>query len=95
MKPADQRSINPSTGEVIQTIAMLTDPQLEGATATAAAHYEVWRRQSYAERAVVVRKAASILAANVDAFARLATLEMGKRISEARGEVKLSARILD
>ena len=95
MKPADQRSINPSTGEVIQTIAMLTDPQLEGATATAAAHYEVWRRQSYAARAVVVRKAASILAANVDAFARLATLEMGKRISEARGEVKLSARILD
>jgi len=32
--------------------------------------------------------------ANVDKFAKLATLEMGKRINEARGEVNFSANIL-
>jgi hypothetical protein len=88
------QSVNPTTGKVIQTVADLTDGQLDAALATAAAHYEVWRRKSYAERAVVVRKAASLLAARVDAFARPATLEMGKRIGEARGEVEFSARIL-
>ena len=37
---------------------------------------------------------AALLHAHVDDFARLATLEMGKRIDEARGEVKFSADIL-
>ena len=88
------QSVNPATGKVLETVADLTDGQLDAALATAAAHYEVWRRKSYAARAVVVRKAASLLAARVDEFARPATLEMGKRIGEARGEVEFSARIL-
>jgi succinate-semialdehyde dehydrogenase/glutarate-semialdehyde dehydrogenase len=87
--------VNPATGKVIETFAELTPDQLEAAITKAADCYEVWRRKSYAERAVVVHKAASLLAANVDAFARPATLEMGKRIGEARGEVEFSARILD
>jgi succinate-semialdehyde dehydrogenase/glutarate-semialdehyde dehydrogenase len=43
----------------------------------------------------VVAKAAVLLRARVDEFARPVTLEMGKRIDEARGEVALSADILD
>ena len=50
--------------------------------------------KSYAERALIVNKAAALLRAHVDDFARLETLEMGKRISEAPGEVKFSADIL-
>ncbi len=88
------QSVNPSNGEVLETFADLTSGQLEAAIATAAGQYEVWRRKSYAQRAVVVNEAARLLAANVDAFARLVTLEMGKRIGEARGEVEFSARIL-
>lgn len=72
--------MNPATGKVIETFAELTPDQLEAAITKAADCYEVWRRKSYAERAVVVHNAASLLAANVDAFARPATLEMGKRI---------------
>lgn len=40
-------------------------------------------------------KAAAILRRQVDEFARLMTLEMGKRIGEARGEVRLSADIIE
>ena len=43
----------------------------------------------------MVSRAAEILRADVDRFARLVTLEMGKRISESRGEVQLTAEILD
>lgn len=42
-----------------------------------------------------MKKTASLLRAHVDSFAKLATLEMDKRIDEARGEVKYSADILD
>jgi len=41
-----------------------------------------------------LNKAAALLHAHVDDFAKLETLEMGKRINEARGEVKFSGDIL-
>jgi succinate-semialdehyde dehydrogenase/glutarate-semialdehyde dehydrogenase len=43
---------------------------------------------------VIIAKAGQLLHEQADAFARTMTLEMGKRISEARGEVEFSARIL-
>jgi len=43
---------------------------------------------------VILNKAAALLHAHVDDFAKLETLEMGKRTNEARGEVKFSGDIL-
>ena len=88
------QSINPFDGKVAKTFPELTDPQLETAIQTAAACYETWRHKSYAERAKVVGKAAELMHAHADEFARHATLEMGKRIGESRGEVEFSSNIL-
>jgi len=88
------QSINPFDGKTLKTFEELTDKQLETALATAATCYETWRHKTYAERARVIEKAGAIMAANIDEFARLETLEMGKRIDEARGEVKFSADIM-
>jgi succinate-semialdehyde dehydrogenase / glutarate-semialdehyde dehydrogenase len=92
--PAYQ-SVDPNTGKVVKTFEVLTDNQLEEKLAAAALCYEKWRHTSYAERAVIVTKASKILHDRADEFAHLATLEMGKRISEARGEVEFSSQILD
>lgn len=54
-----------------------------------------WRETTFAHRAAIVAKAASLLRSQSDEFARLVTLEMGKLIEQARGEVALSADILD
>jgi acyl-CoA reductase-like NAD-dependent aldehyde dehydrogenase len=88
------RSINPNDGKLIKTFPELTDAQLEKAMATAAACFETWRKKSYAERAVVVAKAAALMHARVDEFARPVTLEMGKLFEQAQGEVVLSADII-
>jgi succinate-semialdehyde dehydrogenase/glutarate-semialdehyde dehydrogenase len=69
-------------------------PQLETKIAAAQTCFETWRHKSYAERAAIIAKAGEILHAKTDEFARIMTLEMGKRISEARGDVEFSARIL-
>lgn len=92
--PAYQ-SIDPNTGKVVKTFDILTDKELEEKLATAALCYEKWRHTSYAVRAVIVTKAAQILHDKAEEFAHLATLEMGKRISEARGEVEFSSQILN
>ena len=89
------QSVNPYDGKVLETFEEMTDEQLETALATAAACFETWRRKTFAERADVVAKAAAIMRARVDEFARPVTLEMGKLFAESRGEVTLSADIID
>jgi succinate-semialdehyde dehydrogenase/glutarate-semialdehyde dehydrogenase len=88
------QSVNPSTGKVLRSFEHLSSDQLETSLATAEHCFQSWKKKSYAERAVVVHKAASLLHAHVNELAELETLEMGKRIDEARGEVKFSGDIM-
>ena len=88
------QSVNPNNGQVLKSFEHLSNAQLEQSLAAAQTCFQTWKHETYAERAVIVNKAAALLHARVDDFARLATLEMGKRIDEARGEVKFSADIL-
>jgi succinate-semialdehyde dehydrogenase/glutarate-semialdehyde dehydrogenase len=90
----EYQSINPNTGKTTKTFDALTNAQLEAKLAVAAKTFETWKHISYAERAVIVAKAAELIHADIDKFAKHATLEMGKLINESRGEVKYSADIL-
>jgi len=88
------QSVNPYNGKVLKTFKELSNMQLEEAIKRAVTCFENWRHKTFAERAVVAAKAAAILRARVDEFARPMTNEMGKRFEEAQGEVALSADII-
>ena len=88
------QSINPNTGKLLKRFECLSSAALETSLARAESCFQEWKHTSYVERAAIVNKAAALMAAHVDDFARLATLEMGKRIDEARGEVRFSSDIL-
>ncbi|HUB66207.1 MAG TPA: NAD-dependent succinate-semialdehyde dehydrogenase [Candidatus Methylacidiphilales bacterium] len=89
------QSVNPYNGKILTTYEQLTDKQLEAALKAAETCFESWRHTTFAERAVIAAKAAAIMRMRMDEFARLVTLEMGKLIDQARGEVVLSADIID
>ena len=89
------QSVNPTNGQLLKKFDEYSAKQLETAIQTAATCFETWRHTSFTERAVIAKKAASIMRAHIDEFARPMTLEMGKLIEESRGEVKLSADIID
>jgi succinate-semialdehyde dehydrogenase/glutarate-semialdehyde dehydrogenase len=89
------QSVNPFDGKAGEKFEKLTDAQLETALETAANCFEKWRRTTFAERGAIASKAASLMRERIDELAPLVTLEMGKLISEARGEVKLTAGVLD
>lgn len=89
------QSVNPYDGKILKTFDELSDNQLDMAIETAATCFETWRHTTFAERAAVVAKASAIMRARIDEFARPVTLEMGKLIEQARGEVLLSADIID
>jgi succinate-semialdehyde dehydrogenase/glutarate-semialdehyde dehydrogenase len=89
------QSVNPATGEILQVFKEHTDEQMMDALSTAHKTYRgAWSTAPYKERAKFIGKAAALMLKQKEDLARLATIEMGKRIAEARGEVELSASIL-
>ncbi len=88
------QSVDPNTGRVLRRFDQMDEAQIEASLAAAGDCFASWKKTSFAERAVILDKAATLLHAHVDDFARLETLEMGKCIDEARGEVRFSADIL-
>ena len=88
------QSLNPATGKLLKKFDELTDKQLEEEAGHRRECFKTWKQKTYAERAVIVAKAAALMHDRVDEFAHTMTLEMGKRIGEAKGEVEFSANIL-
>jgi len=88
------QSFNPATGVLLKKFDDLTDKQLESRIAAAQICFESWRRKTCSERAIIVARAAELLHVQAAKFAHTMTLEMGKRIGEALGEVEFSSNIL-
>jgi acyl-CoA reductase-like NAD-dependent aldehyde dehydrogenase len=84
-------SINPATGATLETFTLHTEAELETALDRAVATQRSWSQTSFAERAILMKKAAAYLRANAARFALNATREMGKPIAEAEAEVEKSA----
>jgi len=85
----------PFTGEVLKTFPDATDAEVAQAIANAHAAFLSWKDVSFAVRARVMHSAAQILRKDMESYARLLTLEMGKLLAEARAEVQLSADIFE
>ncbi len=88
------QSINPFDNRLTQSFEEITDNQLEEKLAAATACFATWKQTTYAQRAVIVNKAAKLLHEQADRLAHIMTSEMGKRISEAKGEIEFSSQIL-
>ncbi|MFL6230955.1 MAG: NAD-dependent succinate-semialdehyde dehydrogenase [Pyrinomonadaceae bacterium] len=79
-------TINPATGETIKEFAPLTEQEIDEKLKRAVEAFRAHRRTSFAERAQKLQRAAEILEAEKDVFARLMTVEMGKPVRSARDE---------
>jgi succinate-semialdehyde dehydrogenase/glutarate-semialdehyde dehydrogenase len=85
------QTVNPATGEPGKSYDATTMLAARDAAHAARKAFEEWRRTSFAERSKVLHKAAEILRAREDEFARLMTDEMGKTLTDGRAEVEKCA----
>lgn len=88
-------SINPHTGEVRETLQPMSPDALEAALASAAEQAPDWARSSLDDRRGLLRALAGLLRERKDSLGRIITLEMGKLIGEAIGEVEKCALVCD
>jgi succinate-semialdehyde dehydrogenase/glutarate-semialdehyde dehydrogenase len=79
-------TINPATGQLVKSFEPLTESQIEAKLQLAAATFPAFRKLSFADRAVMMNKAAAILESDKEDLGRLMTLEMGKTFRSAVDE---------
>ena len=84
-------SRNPTTGELLGTYPEHTAQEVEVRLQSAWDGWKRWSRTPLAERTAFLVRLADLLEKRVDEYARLITLEMGKPLAEAKGEVKKAA----
>src|SRR5579871_2137435 len=84
-------SVNPATGETLQTFVPLTSDSLQSKIAQAAATFETYRRTSFPQRGQWLRNAAQVLEDSRQEYGRLMTLEMGKTLKSAVAEAEKCA----
>ena len=84
-------STNPATGEVLKTFDPLSPAEIQDKIQLGAEAFSKFKLLTFAERAVMMNKAADILEADKEDLARLATLEMGKTFQSALAEAEKSA----
>ncbi len=89
------QTINPTTNKVIESFTEMTDEQVNAAVENATNTYESWKKTGYKLRAAILHKVAGLLREKKDMLAKMITLEMGKLLEHADGEIKLSAEIFD
>jgi len=80
-------TINPATGEVLQSFEPYDGAGVETRLAAAAATAPVWAKTTFAERSRLLTTVADLLEAELPDIAHLVTTEMGKPFAQAKGEV--------
>lgn len=89
------QTIDPNTNKLIRNFEEMTDAAVQTAVATADNAFLKWKKTSFAERADLMHKVASLMRKQKKELSRIITLEMGKLISQAEAEIDLSANIID
>src|ERR1700753_3710789 len=84
-------SINPTTGELLGTYPEHDAREVDIRLQRAWDGWLRWSRTPLSDRTAFLLRLAVLLEERVEEYARLITLEMGKPIGEARGEVKKAA----
>jgi succinate-semialdehyde dehydrogenase / glutarate-semialdehyde dehydrogenase len=87
--------INPATGAVMAELPVATEADLQEALAASQSGFDTWRRMDVEARGAILHKVAALIRERAESIATILTMEQGKPIGEARGEVVGAASMFD
>ena len=83
--------ISPATGEIISKVALGDERDTKLAIDAAVTAFSEWSRKTGRERAEILTRLYQLMVKNCEELAKMASVEMGKPIAQARGEVMNAA----
>ena len=89
------KSVNPYDGRQVGAYTSLTESELLDKLNSSQIAFKSWQNVSVTERCKLIKNAGQVLRDNVEEYAKMITLEMGKPISESRSEVNKCAWVCD
>ena len=89
------QTVNPMTGEIVREYPTMKDDEVQPVLERAGAAFERWSTHDVADRAAVLTRIAELHREHADELAQLMTLEMGKPVAQAKGEIELAASIYE
>jgi succinate-semialdehyde dehydrogenase/glutarate-semialdehyde dehydrogenase len=91
----DDIVVNPATGVQLARLPIASAADVDAAIDAAEAAFPAWSETAPAQRARVLADAASLMRARAGELAHMLTLENGKPLAEARGEINTAADVFD
>lgn len=85
------QTTNPYHNQLVESFSEHTDEQVKEVLSVAEKAFKNWKATTFTQRSALMRKCGQLLLANHREYAEIITLEMGKPITEAIGEVKKCA----
>jgi succinate-semialdehyde dehydrogenase/glutarate-semialdehyde dehydrogenase len=86
---------NPADGSVVKTLVDASDKDLDDAIAAAEAALPAWSAKTATERAIILRRWYDLIMKNQEELAHIMTMEQGKPLAEARGEIAYGASYVE
>jgi len=86
---------NPATGEILGSVPKMGAPETRRAIEAAEKALPAWRALTAKDRSIILRRWFELIMANQDDLARLMTLEQGKPLAEAKGEIAYAASFIE
>nr|WP_319552806.1 NAD-dependent succinate-semialdehyde dehydrogenase [uncultured Vibrio sp.] len=86
--------VNPATNEVIGYVPSLQPAQIEGLIEQSKQAQKLWQERTASERSAILKRWYDLVIENSDDLARIMTLEQGKPVAEAKGEIMYGASFI-
>ena len=92
---AVQSIFNPATGELLGTVPLLGESETRAAIDFANQAQKEWAGRTAQERSSILRRWYELMIAHADDLANILTLEQGKPLAEAKGEILYAASFIE
>ena len=89
------KSVNPFDQSVIAEFPEHDEQTVDRRIEMSAKAFQSWKRESFSRRAVYMKGAGALLRSNKNEYARIISMEMGKVLREAQGEIEKCANACD
>ena len=86
---------NPANGEIIGKVPKCSTSETSKAIDEAQKAFPAWRDKTAKERSAILQKWARLIEDNVDDLAKIMTVEQGKPLAEAKGEILMGVTYID
>ncbi|AOS96028.1 Succinate-semialdehyde dehydrogenase [NADP(+)] GabD [Microbulbifer aggregans] len=86
---------DPANGDLLAEIADGSAEDAQDAVVAAAAAFPAWKSKTAAERAAVLKRWHQLILEHIDDLAQILTLEQGKPLAEAKGEILYGASYIE